>query len=408
MCEFALPPRAKFPKVKLMKEASIPENEEQRLRALLEYEVLDTEPEPAFDAITKLAREICQKPIALIRLIDSERQWFKSKVGLDAEETPRNVSFCGHVIHGEDLFEIEDSSKDERFHDNPLVVNQPNVVFYAGQPLNSPEGFTLGTLCVIDQSPGKLTDSQKENLRLLAEQVVALLEFRKRNQQLRDRNNQIRKMSLELDDLRAKNFEARRLASLGTMAGGLAHEVNNPLGVIQLLAVQLKAAVDKPSPDRDTIRDNSEKIINTTNRISSIITSMKNIYRKSSVDDLKPYCIQKVYEDAINIMRTKLEKKFIGLSKVGNFDQYVLCNPSEISQILMNLIGNSIHAIENQAQPWIRIEVTGNENKTSIAVVDSGSGISKELQNKIFDPFFTTKAPGVGTGDGAESLPITC
>jgi signal transduction histidine kinase len=99
-------------------------------------------------------------------------------------------------------------------------------------------------------------------------------------------------------------------------------------------------------------------------------------------------------------MRTKLEKKFIGLSKVGNFYQYVLCNPSEISQILMNLIGNSIHAIENQAQPWIRIEVTGNENKTSIAVVDSGSGISKELQNKIFDPFFTTKAPGVGTGTG--------
>ena len=117
-----------------MIEAKLPENESERLRLLRQLKILDTALEQSYDEVTRLAAEICQVPICLISLVDEERQWFKSRHGLDAEETPRELAFCAHAILGSDIFEVPDSRQDERFHDNPLVVNEPNVVFYAGFP----------------------------------------------------------------------------------------------------------------------------------------------------------------------------------------------------------------------------------------------------------------------------------
>ena len=132
-----------------MKKAVDTINEKERLENLLSYNVLDTETEVAFDDITAIASYVCETPIALVSLVDSTRQWFKSRHGLSATETPRDISFCGHAIQEDDIFEVEDSKKDSRFSDNPLVTGGPKVIFYAGSPLISPEGFKLGTLCVI-------------------------------------------------------------------------------------------------------------------------------------------------------------------------------------------------------------------------------------------------------------------
>ena len=140
-----------------------PENESKRIEALKKLEVLDSEPEPMFDGITELAARICNAPIALVSLVDTNRQWFKSRVGLDATETPRDISFCGHAILSPELFIINDATTDPRFADNPLVVGEPKVRFYAGAPLINKEGLALGTLCVIDQKPGSLSDCQKIN-----------------------------------------------------------------------------------------------------------------------------------------------------------------------------------------------------------------------------------------------------
>jgi PAS domain S-box-containing protein len=159
----------------------LPENENERLKALKNYEILDTETEKEFDRITKIASIICDTPIALISLIDENRQWFKSKVGLNVDETPRCISFCQFAIMGEECFEIEDALEDIRFKENPLVTGYPSIRFYAGHPLTNDDGYNLGTLCVISPVPTKLNDNQKEALKLLAEEVVFNIENRKKN-----------------------------------------------------------------------------------------------------------------------------------------------------------------------------------------------------------------------------------
>lgn len=160
-------------------------DEAGRLKALHSYRILDTEPEQGFDDLTMIASQICGTPIALISLVDENRQWFKSRIGVSVQETARNVSFCAHAIQQEGLFQVSDALNDARFRDNPLVLGEPHVRFYAGMPILTPEGDALGTLCVIDHQPRTLTQSQKDALAALQRQVEAQLELRRNLEELR-------------------------------------------------------------------------------------------------------------------------------------------------------------------------------------------------------------------------------
>ena len=161
--------------------AELPPNETQRLETLRGYDVLDTPPEQAFDDLTLLAAHICQVPIAMITLVDESRQWFKSRIGLDAKETPRDVAFCAHaILHSDELLEVRDAQLDPRFADNALVtVVDPHIRFYAGAPLVASDGVVLGTLCVIDREPRELSAEQKTALRVLSRTVITQLELRR-------------------------------------------------------------------------------------------------------------------------------------------------------------------------------------------------------------------------------------
>lgn len=163
-----------------MIEPAIPKDEKQRLETLNALKILDSAPEERFDRITRMAKRMFGVPISLVSLVDSDRQWFKSKQGLDADETPRNISFCGHAILGDEVFDIPNALKDERFHDNPLVTDAPHIRFYAGHPLKAVNGHKLGTICLIDQEPHNLNEDDKlllRDLALMIEQEIASIQL---------------------------------------------------------------------------------------------------------------------------------------------------------------------------------------------------------------------------------------
>ncbi len=159
--------------------AKLPETEATRLQILRDYNILDTPSEVEFDDFTLLATLICGTPIAMVSLVDDDRQWFKSRVGLDAAETCRDAAFCAHALHHTEVFIVPDAHKDPRFWDNPLVTGEPFVRFYAGAPLLTAGGHALGTLCVMDCEPGTLTPMQQNALQALARQIIARLELRR-------------------------------------------------------------------------------------------------------------------------------------------------------------------------------------------------------------------------------------
>ena len=162
----------------------IPKNETRRLKVLWQYEVLDTVPEEVFDDLTNLAAYICEAPIALISLVDEDRQWFKARTGVTLKETAREISFCAHAIVKEGVFVVPDATKDARFKNNPLVTGPQKIRFYAGAPLITPDGHALGTLCVLDKNPRTLRPQQQQALSVLARHVVSQLELRRHAREL--------------------------------------------------------------------------------------------------------------------------------------------------------------------------------------------------------------------------------
>jgi GAF domain-containing protein len=163
----------------------LPKNEAERLRALRSYKILDTKPEERFDDLTQLAAIICGVPISLITLLDSDRQWFKSRFGLEVCETPRAQAFCTHAIMQPEMFVVQDAANDPRFAQNPLVTGEPHIRFYAGAPLATKDGHLVGTLCVIDRQPRTLSKEQRQALEILGRQVIANIELNHDLQELK-------------------------------------------------------------------------------------------------------------------------------------------------------------------------------------------------------------------------------
>jgi GAF domain-containing protein len=186
-----------------------------RVSALQKYAILDSEPEQAFDDLTLLASYVCKTPIALISLIDENRQWFKAKVGISATETSRHIAFCSTAIQQPDVFVVPDALQDERFRTNPLVVSEPHIRFYAGAPLINEDGYALGTLCVLDQTPRELAAEQRAALKALSRLVLMQMEFRRNlillKQALNDRTREEHERERELKKVQDTLMRVLRL-----------------------------------------------------------------------------------------------------------------------------------------------------------------------------------------------------
>lgn len=630
----------------------IPKNESLRMNALEGYRILDTLDEVEFNDIVELASRICEAPISLISLVDHQRQWFKAKVGLEATETSRDVAFCAYAINGSSTFIVEDTLLDARFSNNPLVVNEPFIRFYAGAPLRTQDGFNLGTLCIIDHKSRLLTQKQKEALEILARQVVSNLERRKlkfevfeqkhfldkvlssipvhvfygdskydckyinaatekflncnaentigrplsevfgaslfskvkpffdlalkdisdefefqieqtsgeniifQGRYIPDRNGdgkingifgvaiditelkRIQNLAVEQgvqlesllqwalfsersirtlfdsapmgivqlqsnlnflstnsafreflgynqdeletmsifdvihpDDLESmkqlandanspdfviKRLEKRfiqksgknvwalincrsvqlikntkptlfsiieditegketeevlkktqlmlvnsaKMASLGEMASGVAHEINNPLAIISGKATVLRNRLANNNLEPKKLEADLITIEKTVVRISKIVKSL-NLFSRNSRDDFSEQAqIVNLVKDTFEICRDRFKDLECEFRFNYSEDGSIACRPSEISQVLLNLMNNACDAVQNLKEKWVSIQIERFENKLLVKVCDSGNGIPQEVVDKIMEPFFTTKEVGHGTGLG--------
>lgn len=346
--------------------------EEERLKVLESYSILDSLPETDYENLTLIASQICNTPIALITFLDEKRQWFKSHKGLDISETPRTQSFCGHAINdSKNIFIVPDARDDVRFHDNPIVSGQPNVVFYAGIPLKSQDGFPLGTICVIDHEPRVLSEEQISSLQALSEQTMNLLELRLHKKQLEK----------TLIELEKKNLALERFAYVA------AHDLKSPLdnisGLTELFIDNYTESINEEgSQILSLIKSSSEKL-------KELIDSLLD-YSKSNV-------IEKEKNTKISVAR--LEKEISSLFAFhdnctilfkSNVEELV-ANKSALDQILINLLTNSIK-YNDKEKIEIRITITENDDHYEISVKDNGPGIIKEHQEIIFEIFETVSS----------------
>ncbi|MBA6294488.1 ATP-binding protein [Colwellia sp. MB02u-9] len=377
-----------------MKSAAIPNNELARLNALDEYNILDTLAEQAYDQLTDLASSVCGTPIALISLIDEKRQWFKSHHGLDAQETPREIAFCAHAIHHDELFEIQDSRKDQRFHDNPLVTGPTQVIFYAGAPLVTPSGLRLGTLCVIDNKPSSLTALQKKQLIIIAQQVVTQLELRKAGRIQHDLLAQSR--SLEQSLLLTKSLEAKN-KELEQFVYTVSHDLKSPLvtinGFTSMLAKELSAHTTEKQKHR------FQRILENLTHMGDLLTNLLELSRVMKAE------ISKAPIDLTTLIEQNWQRLITGYKEVEV--ELVLTKPLHaiganqtlLSQCIDNLLSNAIRYRSAERDLTLKIHTEELEASVSLFISDNGIGIAKSDQKRAFNVFEQIN-PGQGTGIG--------
>ncbi len=363
-----------------MQTPPIPQNETERLQALRDLKLLDTPAEENFDSITRIASEICGVPVALVSLIDQDRQWFKAKHGIDIAETPREISFCGHAICAKDeIFTVTDAQKDPRFFDTPLVIGDANVRFYAGVPLHVDDDLAIGTLCVMDSQPRELSDSQIAALKALKQQVLSQFELRRHVKGLQQANQQLENLNQEKNEF----------------MGILAHDLKNPLSIIKNLSEEIEEDLDALAADE--LQSMVHNIQQSSNKMTHLIMNLLDVHAleagkmRSHLDefDLRPHIEQSLaqYQPAAKRKQIQL---LSDLTDVGN----IQADSAHIGSVLDNLISNAIKYSPLNTQVSVRLYQQGD--KIGFEVKDQGPGLSESDQKALFGKFQRLSAQPTG------------
>jgi signal transduction histidine kinase len=368
-----------------MQSAPIPANETDRINRLKLYRILDTPPEEAFDRVTRIVAETIGVPMALISLIDVDRQWFKSKYGLEMTCAPRDAGFCAHTILTDGLLEVEDARLDSRFSGNPMVINDPSIRFYAGAPLRAPGGVNIGTLCALDRKPRQLTDKQRQLLSDLADIVIDELELRAA---LR------RAMSEVAAEIKKRAIE-NEFISLVT------HELRTPLtsirGSLALLDGMAIKGIPKQAADMIAIANRN---VGTLLRLVNDLLDFQKFEAGKMNIDFDVVDSRKLLRDTCENMNGFAGEKRVRIRVKAEARATLVGDGARLSQALTNLISNAIRFSPEDGEVIVESNIRGENLR--ILVTDKGPGIPEAFQEQVFRKF--SQAPGQnnvkGTGLG--------
>ena len=357
-----------------MPAAPQPANEQERLKALRAYAILDTPPDEHFDDLVRVAAYICGTPIALVSLVDADRQWFKARIGLEPQETTRDVALCGHAILEDHMMEVRDTTSDPRFAENALVTGDPGIRFYAGVPLITSDHVALGTLCVIDREPRELNDAQREALQALARQVVAMIEAHRAN--------------VAMHKLTAQKDEFLRVAS---------HDLRNPLQSIQGASELLELYSERENSSAE-MREFIGMIQERAGAMQRIIEDFVDcqamedgqLKLSSLPTDLTAMVREEIAALAVSARAKDITLTFAqaepGLT--ANVDR------ARIAQVLENFVGNAIKF--SSTGTTVSVHLLRQEERVRVEVTDEGPGLGPDDHVKLFTRYGRLSAQPTG------------
>lgn len=338
------------------------EEENKRLKILDSYGILDTLPEKEFDDITRLASFICDTEVSLVALMDRKRNWYKSKHGpVPFNEMERSESFCHYTIQDNDILEIPDTQKDRRWSDNAVVVGEPNVRYYAGYPLINDDGYKLGTLCIVDFVPKKLSLIQRQALRTLANQVMINFELRKQKQEL------------ESEQLKLSRSNAR----LKLFAQVVSHDLKQPLN-------NLRALYDLHFSSPEEKENISEMISICFDRMTGMIDGVLK-FAETGTDkgQLEMTDIRRLVLELVDSLAVKSQIQF----EIDVPSIIVRTNKILLYQVLQNLVCNAIKFNDKGKAGKVKITAKKNNAALDFQIIDNGPGIESKYHQVIFEPF---------------------
>lgn len=388
--------------------APFPANEEERALSLEHLRVLDSAAEQGFDDVVLLATTLCNAPIALVSLVDRERQWFKACIGLDVQETHRDLAFCAHaILEPAEVLIVEDASLDPRFEHSPLVLGPPYIRFYAGAPIRTRAGHALGSVCVIDTRPRTLSAAQSLALQALARQTAALLQLRLLDQQ---REQYAAELALQLEAAQEYNLAAeqslnhsRRVSSLGMLTASIAHDFNNLLQSFSASLQMIRLRARRPI-DVERFSDTGMQAVEQGRQlVNHLLSSVRR-------DGPELICldVSKRIAAAQELMQRSMSRDIELTFDLAAHGLGVMCVEVQLHAVVMNLLANARDALAGPGRVTVATRLQAVEDDLQLAqgdylvlsVSDNGPGMTKALAARVFEPFFTTKASGQGTGLG--------
>ena len=365
-----------------MKYPQIPANEAERINALENLQIIDTLPEEEYDNITKIAALICNTPIALITFVGSEKQFFKSSVGTKLTSTLRDFAFCAHALNNPDeILIVNDARKDDRFVGNPLVTENPNIVFYAGMPLVTSQGLALGTICAIDHKPGLLNEDQKNALKSLSQQVIKLLELRKNNLQLQQYQNQLEQYANDME-------------SFAYMAS---HDLKDPLRMISLFMQKLQKNYGNLLDEK--AKDYIEFSIKASEKMTVLVNDLLK-YAALDKDNMgaEETNVAELVKEIISYHSAVFEE----VAAVIDYDtlKTIKSSRTALKIIFQNLLMNAVKF--RKANEALKIKISMEEKPLFwlFTISDNGIGIDSNNFEEIFKPFKSLHPQNIYKGSG--------